>query len=180
MPDPVRPLNLADLDRRHPGLTPAIAACYREAASVCLDRHHRPPTVFAADCFETCYPLDVSWLPTDVVQHRAWRNETETTELGAYCLALAALEETHGLVAVLRAETRTGADYYVAAPEDFADHIETCLRLEVSGLDRGERSDIRKRLNTKLRQAMKGHCDTPALVSIVAFRTKTICVRKVA
>lgn len=45
---------------------------------------------------------------------RAHANEIDATEQGAYAVSFAAVEALVGLVAMRRAETLTGADYYVA------------------------------------------------------------------
>ena len=39
-------LPITNLEQRHPGLTPAIAATYLEAATVCLSRYHESPVLF--------------------------------------------------------------------------------------------------------------------------------------
>ena len=44
----------------------------------------------------------------------------------------------------------TGADYYVAPPNNAPEDLEDCLRLEVSGVDRGPETAIRQRLRAKL------------------------------
>ena len=75
-----------------------------------------------------------------------------------------------------RAETRTGADYYVAPHGASADDLEDCLRLEVSGVDRGPESVVRKRLNDKLRQAAAGNSNLPALAGVVGFKARLIAV----
>jgi hypothetical protein len=42
-------LTLTGMERRHPGLTPAIATTFYEAARVCLDRHHQSPIRFSIE-----------------------------------------------------------------------------------------------------------------------------------
>ena len=80
------------------------------------------------------------------------RTEDDTTEAGAYCLALANAEVTRGLVAVGRAQGRTGVDYYLG-PADGTEDLETSVRLEVSGTDEGNLSTMKARLRQKLEQA---------------------------
>lgn len=130
-------LPIHDMHQRHVGLTRAVADSYIEAAGVCLDRHHHSPTDFDLDRSGSQSTVAVEWQPPDARTRGAWANETDTTEAGAYACALAAVDLADGLVAVHRAETRTGADYYVAPRGDSLDDLEDCLRLEVSGVDRG-------------------------------------------
>ncbi len=105
------------MDKRHPGLTSAIAASNLEAAGVCLDRHHVTPSDFELDANGQASTAMVDWSKPSDRAKAAWANETDTTEAGACTLVLAAVELAEGLVAVSRAETLTGADYYVARME---------------------------------------------------------------
>ena len=116
----------------------------------------------------------VTWeLPGERVKG-AWANETDTTEAGAYACVLAAVELLYGMVAVRRAETRTGADYYIALPGTRADDLENLIRLEVSGVDRGTPSDVVRRLNDKLEQAARGNSNLPTIAGVVGFRARLI------
>jgi hypothetical protein len=76
---------------------------------------------------------------------------------------------TRGLVAVSRAETLTGADYYLGAAGEAFEDLEKSYRLEVSGLDRGTDADIAARVRKKKEQAQIGASNLPAIASVVAF-----------
>ena len=169
-------LPIQDMAQRHTGLTKAIADSYSEAVRVCLARHHRSPTDFDLDRSGTRSGAVVEWQSPDARTRGAWANETDATEAGASACVLAAVELTDGLVAVRRAETRTGADYYVAPHGASADDLEDCLRLEVSGVDRGPEHVVRQRLNAKLRQAAAGNSNLPALAGVVGFKARMIVV----
>ena len=58
-------LQLVNMADRHPGLTPALAEAYLEAARVCLDRHHIPPQEFSIENDEVQSLATVDWLPAD-------------------------------------------------------------------------------------------------------------------
>ena len=128
-------LPLLDMANRHRGLTQTIATTYLEAARVCLDRHHTSPTEFMGQNGSETVDVVVEWEATDEQSRGAWANDIDATEAGAYACALAAVELTGGLVAIRRAETGTGADYYIGLPDQLLDDLEGCLRLEVSGTD---------------------------------------------
>ena len=86
-----------------------------EAARVCLDRHHRPPTEFnllGANGAPTAAVLN--WQQVDDRMQKAYGNEIEATEFGACAFVLATVELVDGLVAIGRADTGIGADYYMA------------------------------------------------------------------
>ncbi len=162
-------LLFSDLSSRHPGVSDGISASYAEAVCVCLDRHHISPAEFQLKDNENVEIGKAAWLATDERTKRAWQNKDDATEAGAYGVALAAIEATRGLVAVRRAETRTGADYYLGLPNGTLDDLESAFRLEVSGTDEGAIPAICGRLRQKLDQAKRGNSNVPAIASVVGF-----------
>lgn len=110
----------------------------------------------------------------------AWANDIDTTEHGAYCVCLAAVEVEEQLVAVKRAETLSGADWYVAPIGTALDDLERCFRLEVSGLDTGGRSTIEARLRHKVDQTRRGASNLPAIASVVGFKERAVAIQKVS
>lgn len=175
------PLDIDMLHDRHPGLTTSLAGTYQEAASVCLDRHHNPPVLM-----EVCGSAGASKMrevrfnrPNDRTRN-AWANDIDATEAGAYGVSLAAVEVEEGLVAVRRAETQTGADWYVAPVGSDPEDLEDCFRLEVSGVDSGNRSTIDTRLKQKINQTRRGASNLPAIASVVGFKEKIVLTHKVS
>ena len=83
------------------------------------------------------------------------------------------------LFAVRRADTETGADYYVASPGLGIEDLEGCLRLEVSGVDHGSEAVVAARLKDKIAQAQDGDSNLPAIASVVGFRVKLILMERV-
>ena len=171
-------LPIHDLDQRHDGLTRAVADSYTEAARVCLDRHHEPPIDLAISQQDQASGATVEWEITDDRTRRAWANEIDTTEAGAYACVIAAVELSDGLVAVYRAETKTGADYYVTEPGALPADLEECVRLEISGVDRGGSGAIQQRLKEKLEQAAAGASNLPAMAGVVGFRARVILLSR--
>lgn len=116
---PITALPFHKLSERHPGVTTAVGDGYNEAARVCLDRHHVSPIAFIIQRQTNSAPevweVIAVWQETNQRERNAWANVTDATEAGAYGFALAAVE-LEGLVAVRRAETGTGADYYISKP----------------------------------------------------------------
>ena len=167
-------LPIDDMEQRHYGLTPALANALKEAARVCLDRHHDSPISIIIRHDERRMAADVEWEATDERTQGAWRNEIDTTEAGAYACVLAAVEMFYGLVAVFRAETETGADYYVAPPGVSPDDLEEHIRLEVSGVNRGNDSAVRYRLGEKVAQLARGGSDIPGIAGVIGFRARLI------
>ena len=170
-------LPLMNLAERHSGLTEAIAQCFCEAAFVCLDRNHNPPQEFllSGDNFERM--AEVSWSSPDNRCKDAWANKDDATRDGAYACAIAASELCLGLYAIRRAETLTGADYYIG-PNVEPQDLEDCLRLEVSGCD-SSLAEVNSRLKKKVVQARKGKSNLPAIAAVVGFKVKKIVMKSI-
>ncbi len=160
---------------RHPGISEAVCASYTEAAEVCFARHHGPPlTELKIECCGNISAKVLEWKQPDDDAIRAWNNRDDATRDGAYIVSLTTVEAELGKVALSRAETRTGADYYVG--ESGSKDLEEAYRLEVSGTDAGKRAELRSRLRKKERQALAGNSPLPAYASVVGFREAMVLV----
>jgi hypothetical protein len=166
---PGKSLKIKGLSDRHLGVTSALASSYYEAACVCLDRHHISPQDVAVLDDDSADVAAIVWEASDRRMRNAWANKDDATEAGAYCLALASAETTRGLVAVARAQGRTGVDYYLGPADGRLEDLEASIRLEVSGTDEGSLSTIRSRLRQKLEQAGRVDSNLPALATVVGF-----------
>jgi len=169
-------LQFSDLATRHSGVSSGIGLSYEEAARVCLDRHHASPVTVKIRDNVSESEAEAEWTSADAALKNAWANEIDTTEAGAYGLALAAVELTRGLVAIRRAETRTGADYYIDVPGADPDDLETAIRLEVSGTSDGNTGVIESRLKQKLEQTSQGNSNLPAIATVVGFSQLRIVI----
>ncbi|MFZ4557257.1 MAG: hypothetical protein ACOYN8_12915 [Pseudanabaena sp.] len=171
-------LELQNMAERHHALTPAIASTYLEAARVCLDRHHVSPKEFILQNDGAESTAKVEWEITDSRIQAAWANTDDATRDGAYALAIAATELLRGMVAIKRAETRTGADYYIAFANQDLEDLENCFRLEVSGTNL-DKAEVKKRLRIKIEQTKQGNSNLPALAAIVGFKVRLILLQTV-
>ena len=82
------------------------------------------------------------------------------------------------MVAVHRAETKTGADYYIAPIGEELEDLENWWRLEVSGTH-SDKSTVKRRLRIKLDQARQGKSKLPALTAVVGFQVQLILLQTV-
>ncbi len=176
----IQKLPLELLHERHIGLTPALASTFSEAASVCLSRHHDSPVKIEIARNGSTNTRLAEFQKPDMRVLNAWANEIDATECGAYGVCLAAVEVEEDLVAVRRAETLTGADWYVAPVGTEPDDLENCFRLEVSGVDSGSRSAVEVRLRQKIEQTRRGASNLPAIASVVGFKERAIAIQKVS
>lgn len=186
--DDIRSLpDMVTLHERHFGLTPEIGGSYAQAAAVCLDRYHGSPAVLSFSCDdEPGTSSRVMWAAPSARVRGAWANQDDATRDGAYGLALASAEDYLGLVALRRAETRSGVDYYLAPAgadvnqTDGELDLEASLRIEVSGMSAtNSEAEIQQRLRVKINQARAGASSLPALACVVAFNRARIVFRRV-
>lgn len=177
--DELKTLDLPNLHERHPGLTQSLAGTYHEAAAVCLNRHHESPIEVSVLFNGKTTARHISFASPDERTQAAWANEIDTTESGAYGVSLAAVESEAELVAVRRAETLTGADWYVAPKGEQPADLENCYRLEVSGVDAGNKATVEARLRQKIDQTRKGSSNLPAIASVVGFKEKSVLIQMV-
>lgn len=169
-------LKLANLHERHPGLSPAVGESYTEAAFVCLSRHHISPVSVSVKQDGSSLVHTVDFTAPDERVRNSHANDIDATEMGAYGMSLAAVEAIDGLVAVRRAETLTGADWYIAPKGTQADDLENCIRLEVSGVNSGTSNDVRRRLVEKVAQTTRGNSNLPAMAAVVGFKVLEIAM----
>ncbi len=169
---------LDELHERHYGLTEHICRSYAEAAAVALDRHHSPPADFHVTADGGACLRALGWTVSNARARAGWNNADDTTRDGAYVIAAAAVEAEMGLYAVDRADTRTGADYYFA-PAHGPD-LETAIRVEISGVDKGGEGEVKARLKRKLKQAQEGKSDLPAAACIVGFKARRVAIARLA
>ncbi|MGB7284478.1 MAG: hypothetical protein WBE13_19595 [Candidatus Acidiferrum sp.] len=172
-------LNIDAMHQRHRALTDSLAGSYREAASVCLSRHHSPPVQVSISDNASDSVANLVWPVPDTRTLHAWANEIDATEAGAYACVIAAVELLRNLFAVRRAETKTGADYYIGPKDSGEGDLDKCLRLEISGLNDGSQTEVARRLLQKVEQALRGSSNLPALAGVIGFASKKLMIRDV-
>ncbi len=172
-------LPIREMSERHYALTPPWAATCQECASVCLERHHDSPTEIEIRNEEATTTAVAEWPTPDDRIFAAWANKDDATTFGAYACVIAAVELTERMVAVERAETKTGADYYIVPSGQELD-LETALRLEIAGQDAGTESDLEYRLRLKLEQAERGQSNLPAMAGVIGFKARLILLKRMA
>lgn len=170
-------LELEGLQKTHPGLTENLAGSYSEAAAVVFERHHTSPfEIQIVDSRGNIERRVVSPPSPDATMRAANANANDAIAAAAYCVSLAAVEAREQLVAVGRAETGTGADWYLAPPGVPREDLEDCYRLEVSGVESGDMSRVRGRLKEKVAQTRRGASNLPALASVVGFKERYVVI----
>jgi hypothetical protein len=121
----------------------------------------------------------VQWEATDERTRGALANRDDATRDGGYGCIIASVELSEGLYAVKRAETKTGADYYVAPAGKTIEDLEDCWRLEVSGLDKGNHAAVARRLREKVQQTKDGASNLPAIAGVIGFEILRVLIEYV-
>ena len=173
-------IKLDSLHERHSGLTPSLSGSFFEAASVCLSRHHSSPVQIEITRDGGATNRALEFQRPDDRMLNAWANAIDATENGAYGMSLAAVEVEEQMVAIRRAETLTGADWYIAPIGTKPVDLEDSFRLEVSGVDAGDRTVVEARLREKIAQTRRGASNLPAIASVVGFKGKAIAMQRVS
>ena len=117
-------------------------------------------------------------LPDVDQQMRDSRKDMEyTVESGAYCLAMMVIEKLTGLQVVKQSQKRTGFDYWLGDKQAYG--LQELARLEVSGILRGNKAQVNRRLKEKVEQTKKSdNLSLPAYVVVVEFSRPLVKIRK--
>lgn len=89
-------------------------------------------------------------------------------ERGACAVAAALIEYKFDLVIVTRSRRQSGFDYWLRTSQD-GQLFQNTTRLEVSGILRGDRKDVRRRADEKIHRLMRYPNRLAALVIVVEF-----------
>ena len=163
-------LDLSDLSRGLPAITPAFGATLAEAAAICLsDQEHLPGVELTVEGeFNETFRL--FWPEVTDQMRRCWNDQEYTTEQAAYGIALMVVQRLTDLVVVERSIRGTGFDYWLGRLRESGPMpFEKTVRLEVSGIRRGKPSQIRTRVKLKKEQIKPTDNLAPAYIVVVEF-----------
>lgn len=173
MHNPLPLIDLSDLfETQFEGLTPAMGRNLAEAAAFCLATSGFPPGIHltVTGVEQSNYRVTWSELPDNVSVARG--DLKEATEDGASGIAILLARVHLGYEVVFRSHQGTGFDYLMQKIGSDADAIPA--RLEVSGIMKGNRSEIQRRIVEKSQQVKRHelpHDERPAFVIVVEFST---------
>ena len=101
---------------------------------------------------------------------RCWNDQDYATEQGAYSVALLLIQRLTSFTVVERSRRGTGFDYWLGNVSDSAElPFEKSARLEVSGIRRGERRQVRSRVTLKGAQVQAVDSLSPAYIAVIEF-----------
>lgn len=167
----IQVLNLQSLDRGLPAITPAFGAALAEAGAICLtDEAHQPGVTLEVEGeFSTTFILD--WQSVTEQARRCWNDEEYTTEQAAYGVAFLLILQLTNLTVIERSRKGTGFDYWLGIQDSTATlPFQRMARLEVSGIRKGNRSQINVRVKQKTEQTRVSDAQgLPAYIIVVEF-----------
>lgn len=171
-------INISDIAKGMPGITPAVGAVLVENCTVMLHEvGHKAPTPIAI------YGMleqtsQILWEDNYTEQMaRAHADMQETTELAAACVSLAVTQQITGYTVIERSRKGTGFDYLLG--ED-AEWFLPKARLEVSGIAKETLTNtIEGRFRQKSAQtSVSDNTNLPAYISIVEFSSPKVLFNK--
>jgi hypothetical protein len=162
-------VELAELQKGQPGLTPHAGGSLAEACSICLayNRHGKSVTISVEGSHSAVY--EVSRFDITPQMQSSWADIQEATEYGAAGLAILLVCLLVGLTVVQRSAKGTGVDYWLGERDDDYPFTNKA-RLEVSGILSGTAADRARRMREKQQQTTpSSSSQIPAYVVIVEF-----------
>lgn len=159
-------LDLNELDTDNiPGISRAKGNELAEAGAVCLESqgHTRGARLTVRNGANNSYRLD--WPPVTAQARRTWNDEEGATEDGAVGIAVLLASREIGYTVVSRSRKGTGFDYLLGEGV-----LDSKARMEVSGVRNGSDSQVRARVQEKLRQMNRSNAlGLPAYAIVVEF-----------
>ena len=164
-------LVLESLATGFPALTSAFGNSLAEACAVCLDKHgHQNGVEMKVDGdFDEFFKLQLPAVTSQML--RCWNDTEVTTEHGAYGIACLLIRRLTPFTVIERSRKGTGFDYWLGHENDLP--FQNKARLEVSGIGKGSKRDISKRVRIKLKQTTPSDGALPAYVVVVEFSSPT-------
>jgi hypothetical protein len=120
---------------------------------------------------------EVEWEQATEEILRCWQDEEETTEKGAYGIAILLIDKTVELKFVRQSRKYNGFDYWLA-PKDAEYPFEETARVEVSGIRSGPRSRVKTRMKEKIDRLDRYSSTLPVFIVVIEFGSPLAIVSK--
>ncbi|MBI2273854.1 MAG: hypothetical protein HYU70_08650 [Bacteroidetes bacterium] len=157
----------------HHFLTTAAGLNFAHAASVCLESERHEITCEMKGTGHYTKMYNLKRFPVSDEMKRTWNDDEFTTEQGAYGVAIVMASREMNIKAIIKSKKKTGIDYWLGDRPDFL--FQSKVRLEVSGIRKGNDSYINTRFEDKMTQSKKSDgTQLPALIAIIEFGTPEI------
>lgn len=153
-------------------------SCLGSAAGACLEEQGHIPQIEIRVSGFWNKSLSLDWNRTTDEAIRTWQNEQQTTELGAYGVALVLVGTVVGLKAFQVSRKFSGFDFWLTEKGKVYPFQEAA-RLEVTGIRHGSESDKKSRLKEKMNRLYEYPSPLPAFIVVVEFGEPGALVEKI-
>jgi hypothetical protein len=153
-----------------PAITPAFGAALAEACAICFTNqgHTQGVEITVKGSFTEVFKL--YWQEVTDQMLRCWNDSEYTTEQAAYGIAFLVIQELTDYTVIERSRRGTGFDYWLGKKSDnYELPFQNAVRLEVSGIRKGDESRIKSRVQQKLQQVSPSDGILPAYIVVVEF-----------
>ncbi|MBF0457952.1 MAG: hypothetical protein HQK99_08670 [Nitrospirae bacterium] len=176
--DNVKTIDLSDLGTGEiPTLRAGCGLAFAESAGVCFEEqgHYDSVELRVEGDFEESFRLALPEV-TDQMR-RCYADKERATEDGAYGVAIMLILNLTDYTVVEKSRKGTAFDYWLGKKDDY-DPFNKQARLEVSGILKGNDSDINYRSKNKLTRLQKQVNSLPAFIIIVEFSKPKSNIKK--
>jgi len=170
-------LDLNDLGKGLPAITPVFGKTLAEAGGVCFESegHIKGDQLYVMGDSNNKYSL--AWPPVTEQAIRCWNDPEVTTEHGAVGVAVLLAKKEIGYAVIERSRKGTGFDYWMG--DESSIPFQSKARLEISGIRRGHDSIVKARVKQKLQQTnLSDGLLLPAYVIVVEFGRPQAALRR--
>ncbi len=176
----VQSILLAKLGEGLPAITPSFGAALAEACAICLEEqgHSQGVEITVNGDFEATF--QIYWQTVTDQMLRCWNDKEYTTEQAAYGIAFMLIGKLTDFTVIERSRKGTGFDYWLGNKDDTNElPFQNKVRLEVSGIRRGDDRRVKARIKQKMEQTSPSDGAFPACIIVVEFsRPLSFMVRK--
>lgn len=170
MSSQIKKLVVTDLQQGLPAITPAFGTTLAEACAICLtdQGHNQGVIITIKGDFTDSFQL--YWQDVTDQMLRCWNDKEYTTEQAAYGIAFLVIQQLTDYTVIQRSRKGTGFDYWLGKKTNSDDiPFEQTVRLEVSGIRKGNDSRIKTRVKLKVEQVSPSDGEFPAYIVVVEF-----------
>jgi hypothetical protein len=163
-----------------PAITPSFGATLAEACAICLQDQDHDQGVELQVSGEFTARFKLYWQTVTDQMVRCWNDQEFATEQAAYGIAFMLVQHLTSYTVIERSRRGTGFDYWLGH-EDATSELpfQNKVRLEVSGIRRGDASRIKARVKQKIEQTSPSDGTLPAYIVVVEFsQPRSVMVQK--
>jgi hypothetical protein len=172
-------LLITKLEKGLPAITPAFGTALAEACAVCLNYQDYDQGVELKIKGEFTTVFKLYWQKVNDQMLRCWNDSEYTTEQAAYGIAFLVIQELTDYTVIERSRRGTGFDYWLGKKgENDELPFQKTVRLEVSGIRKGDNSRVKARVKQKLEQVSPTDGTLPAYIVVVEFSNPLAFIAK--